>query len=510
MNLSFNRHLFFIVALVIFTGAVFGFSGTSVYADPHAVFYTVSGQQQLFFNMLAALDQADYVEPAKETVGLPAGASREKILEKRDKAGFGPEQDATLNATHTDLASVLTRGVTLEGNDVWSSYLVLQFALESARRQNSAKLIEIFCQRGLGLKECKENNEPAAIAEARKEQSYENNPRTVWDRIIEATKGALYAGLGIDQAKRRDKLSEDNLDANKGLPYNASIAALQDSVSSDSVKQAIVMRWIANTLNPSSSDVNSDVLSNISFDTNGRATLAFNSTSRGSGSASLSAAGASLGNGSGSREATLDDYYRKFSSVVAAPAQLFGAATTAQEKQATVDSIKTVNGIKAPTYPVPEGAARGRIGAINEIVRSPAAAELAQLNSAVDTVSKVSASAYTADAQVNIPGTTETLEEVEGGGNGKVDGISSDQLQKSSGKVLGETDTVTKDGVSQQVNSDIPTQPKVRLNSDPVFFGGEPPVLAFIRALGGGENEGGCGCSVDDVANTYGNDFLTN
>ncbi len=33
------------------------------YADPHAVFYTDRGQEQLFYNVLAALNQADYVEP---------------------------------------------------------------------------------------------------------------------------------------------------------------------------------------------------------------------------------------------------------------------------------------------------------------------------------------------------------------------------------------------------------------------------------------------------------------
>lgn len=32
-------------------------------ADPHAVFYTDRGQAQVFYNVLAALNQADYVEP---------------------------------------------------------------------------------------------------------------------------------------------------------------------------------------------------------------------------------------------------------------------------------------------------------------------------------------------------------------------------------------------------------------------------------------------------------------
>jgi len=34
----------------------------AAYADPHAVFYTDRAQEQLFYNFLAALNQADYVE----------------------------------------------------------------------------------------------------------------------------------------------------------------------------------------------------------------------------------------------------------------------------------------------------------------------------------------------------------------------------------------------------------------------------------------------------------------
>lgn len=39
------------------------------FADPHAVFYTDTGQKQVFFNVLAALNQADYVEvPGTPTI----------------------------------------------------------------------------------------------------------------------------------------------------------------------------------------------------------------------------------------------------------------------------------------------------------------------------------------------------------------------------------------------------------------------------------------------------------
>ncbi len=42
-------------------------------ADPHAVFYTDRGQAQIFYNVLAALNQADYVEPPYEKDLVPQG-----------------------------------------------------------------------------------------------------------------------------------------------------------------------------------------------------------------------------------------------------------------------------------------------------------------------------------------------------------------------------------------------------------------------------------------------------
>src|SRR3989344_8087260 len=84
--------------------ALFSLSAPTAHADPHAVFYTTIGQQQLFFNVLAALDQADYVEP-KEL--------REKLLGQRTDTGFlsASTEAPSVVATRTDLASILSRSV---------------------------------------------------------------------------------------------------------------------------------------------------------------------------------------------------------------------------------------------------------------------------------------------------------------------------------------------------------------------------------------------------------------
>lgn len=91
-------------------------------ADPHAVFYTAIGQQQLFFNVLAALDQADYVEPKTGSF------SRDELVSKRGKEDavppFAAEDLKLITATNTELSSVITRPITLEGNDLYTDFLI--------------------------------------------------------------------------------------------------------------------------------------------------------------------------------------------------------------------------------------------------------------------------------------------------------------------------------------------------------------------------------------------------
>lgn len=151
----------YVAALVVLLTCVGVIGGARpAHADPHAVFYTAVGQRQLFFNILAGLNQADYVEPAT------GPNSRQEALDRRAAAGFGPETEDVIDKSGTNLASLLTRSITLEGDDLWTAYLTHNFALEIARRKDVADVIKVYCERGLGIKEC----DPAkAVAEPEKQ-----------------------------------------------------------------------------------------------------------------------------------------------------------------------------------------------------------------------------------------------------------------------------------------------------------------------------------------------------
>ncbi|MEX1112315.1 MAG: hypothetical protein WEC84_02525 [Candidatus Andersenbacteria bacterium] len=173
-----------IVSTFLFMGA------KPALADPHALFYTSVGQQQLFFNMLAALDQADYVEPATTLPGAENTTSRAGLLEQRTGAGFGPEEDERVQATATNLSSLLTRSITLEGQDLWTAYLAHQFAIEAARRNGSDELIRVFCERGLGIKDCDDSVEHTADYEKERKQAFEVDP-------VESASDTALRGLAV-------------------------------------------------------------------------------------------------------------------------------------------------------------------------------------------------------------------------------------------------------------------------------------------------------------------------
>ncbi|HSX24585.1 MAG TPA: hypothetical protein VLG69_01320, partial [Candidatus Andersenbacteria bacterium] len=59
---SFFRFAFPAIFSLVFA-VIFLLQASPAHADPHAVFYTDRAQEQLFYNVLAALNQADYVEP---------------------------------------------------------------------------------------------------------------------------------------------------------------------------------------------------------------------------------------------------------------------------------------------------------------------------------------------------------------------------------------------------------------------------------------------------------------
>lgn len=150
--------------------AIFALFSPTAHADPHAVFYTDRAQEQVFFNTLAALNQADFVEP-----GLADGTpnNRSFLLSRRQNEAvrnnvqptvspepfaFGQEQNPLITSTRTNLPGVVSRNITLEGDDLWTAYLVHQLALETATRRSTDELARIFCERGLGRAGCLQND----------------------------------------------------------------------------------------------------------------------------------------------------------------------------------------------------------------------------------------------------------------------------------------------------------------------------------------------------------------
>lgn len=141
-----HRRLFLRALLFgIFLMSVGFVSVPAAQADPHGVFFTVVGQQQLFFNILAALNQADYVEPLN---------LRTQLRQRRDEAGYASSQHSALTTTQTDLADVVTRQVSLEGEDVRTQERADEYAREVVRQRQAAELIAQYCREAFGSEDC--------------------------------------------------------------------------------------------------------------------------------------------------------------------------------------------------------------------------------------------------------------------------------------------------------------------------------------------------------------------
>ena len=165
--LGFVRRLggVFLVLVLVVMGIV---SDTNVArADPHAIFYTAIGQQQLFFNVLAALDQADYVETslareqkrgAREQEAAEPQFVRESLSGARLTVATELKQDragqSASDPSQPGEPALVNRQVTLEGADLYTDQLVRQFGAESARRNAAAELLQALCENGFGIEGC--------------------------------------------------------------------------------------------------------------------------------------------------------------------------------------------------------------------------------------------------------------------------------------------------------------------------------------------------------------------
>ncbi|MEX0649554.1 MAG: hypothetical protein WD200_00970 [Candidatus Andersenbacteria bacterium] len=427
----------------------------AAFADPHALFYTTVGQQQLFFNTLAALDQADYVEP---------NTNRQELVQQRTATGFSETSDPSITATHTDLASILTRSITLEGQDLWTAYIQYQFALEDFRRDNTSALVTLFCERGLGVLGCKQGEEKnPKNAQLRLEAAYNSNPLAEEEYRRDAGNAALASGTAADQADRREILKGSPVNPNVYRPYSPDIAQLR-STANTSEKAAAVDRLVASA---TSSD--------------GSVSTLFKGLEINGGRASLPPG------------ASLDAYMSKMSAAISAPAQIDNIRDRAEAKAKTVNEEVNVDGALADVRPK-LNVYRGTIGTIDKQIVSPAWNKKAEGEQAVAAAAVTETNSIYTDPNTGAARDQRLVKEGERSG---VAGATTDKTI-ATGQVLAATDF-----------PDPTPQPRTPIN-DPAAFFHEVPIKRFYSLNRGGNQRGGCQCSLDGIVSGFGNDILNN
>jgi|GEM_PF-2952422 hypothetical protein len=172
-------------------------------ADPHGMYYTAVGQQQLFFNVLAALDQADYVETSKSREDRRT--DRESIsanppFTRELQSGARFTEETRLLDDHTETLpsypytktkagepSLTNRQITLDGTDLYTDQLVRDLGAESARRNAASELLVALCASGFGVKNCDYDLDNRTITEEHqirtlKENTTITNPLS-WEQL---------------------------------------------------------------------------------------------------------------------------------------------------------------------------------------------------------------------------------------------------------------------------------------------------------------------------------------
>lgn len=329
-------------------------------ADPHAVFYTSIGQQQLFFNMLAALDQADYVEPAVNTLGTPSGQSRQELLENRQNTPFGsPLPDPRLSATKTQLSSVLTRNITLEGFDLWTAYQLQNRSNDFQKRAAIGELSRLMCQHALAIPFC-DISEAANFAK----RAYAIIIDHTTQELLPLERGVLatlLSGSPQDNAIRREILQKHKNDP-FSWEYNPAIASAWQAASGDNQKMQLLNSLFTSTLGSFiPAQIDPSIYSRLNIEADG-------SVSTGA------RLGAAIPNGTvlAQNEEVLDnlDYTSRYVSnlftILRNPAAATETALAAEEN-ARNEQKSNESGYKAPkayssTAPVPGGAANAQTG----------------------------------------------------------------------------------------------------------------------------------------------------
>lgn len=415
-------------ALILLFVLIFGLLGAipSAHADPHAVFYTAVGQQQLFFNILAALDQADYVEPADEDDSF----SRESLLDKRTEAGFEAQSDDALDATKTDLAAVVTRNITLEGNDLWTAYQLQQSSLEKARRNYTDELVRVFCERALGRAACSTEAGPLQDQDTAFVTSAQNQAAQIEIGIG----AAMNSGMSTDQNLRSKAADTTDSDApNYILPFDSNLAALRENATTDT-QQAAVNHLSTWPQTDSAIDPNLfDYL--VEDDETGEITL--------------------------SDSAPDDEIFHKLTQLANAPTSFLSSAISAGDQVASQLSTEQQDGAKADTEKViATGSTSGTVAGVSTAnaagangvyyrtisreITTPASAKIAMLGELAGTLSREVTDLKYANSEIGDTPGSQQLVDRGSSDSGTVQGIRSDQTSEGSesGEVAGIFDVI--------------------------------------------------------------------
>lgn len=263
---------------LVFIAAVATFSCFSpiAHADPHAVFYTDRAQEQVFFNTLAALNQADFVEP-----GIPgqpysradlAGLRAATIPQVSPNVPFVAETNPLITSTHTNLPAIVSRSITLEGNDLWTAYLVNQFALETSQRRSESRLARILCQQAFGDPGC--NLTPGNNQE--EHTAFVTNPLNVGKEIKNVGDAILLSGDPTEATLRNSILNtadSNTINQNPDLynqirPKSNLLANLRENIVSTKNATDLV-NGLTSEISGIASGPDPETFKGISFDSNG-------------------------------------------------------------------------------------------------------------------------------------------------------------------------------------------------------------------------------------------------
>jgi hypothetical protein len=456
-----------LISVIVFLIVSAGWGVQPAWADPHAVFFTVVGQQQLFFNVLAALNQAAFVEPAKSTLGLPPGNSREELLQKRSQTGIQPETNIQVTSTKTDLASVLVRPITLEGNDLFTAMLAQQFAIEAKRRNDADRIIRLLCQITSGRENCDDgstNNENADKAYVRDPVQFQ---RELFTRGV---LGVTQSGTAADAAQRRDTLDPNKTKVPRPLAYDSSIAAWEQQTQgtqdqTDNDAKARVLASIENVFVPNK--VDASVYNNIN----------------------------KLDNLD-----SIDDITGALADFTKLPGDVLDAAISGAERIQAIHDIEVNQGARAQTQIVSTGKNPNNLKELATKIDVPVDGTIAAAHTALQTIS----GNLVADQQYAVPieATDSSLAQELVTRHPAVKGTTTQA--SNTGQVLGETDIHEP---NQPPASPIPLS---TITENPAEEQGPAHFLHWVtdNQFGRVVNGGACGCHVENALNHFGQAIL--